>query len=363
MEIDRDPSDLTGVSKTSVSTPSGGATAQAPQVVMPDFDSRFKAVRLSSLNGAYQDDLRLRVAGISLGLNFSEDWGKSSIASICAQHWAPFVQSTNTSEAEIEISLAPAEGETRSSEHPMWNLKDPFQFEIRDEKTGTWVFHRDFTALLTDQADGLQKRLLAWISEPSASMTDALDNILAFALQPLAERRQGFLFHASVVEHEGRAMVFFGPSGIGKSTLAKLSHEAGFKVMSSDQVYLRIDGDPNHICPRLVASASPTMNPDIPRDASHWSTGDLEVKGLFALRRSGRFEVYGVEQVEFARLFMAEIFQNDGRNGETGADGLNLRPAFDFASQVVKIPNLTKAVFSYPKGFDFWAKLKELGYT
>lgn len=51
----------------------------------------------------------------------------------------------------------------------------------------------------------------------------------------------GFILHASCVEHQGRAIVFTAPSGTGKSTQAELWRRCrGARIINGDRIALRI---------------------------------------------------------------------------------------------------------------------------
>ncbi|MCL6682432.1 HPr kinase/phosphorylase [Sphingomonas alba] len=69
--------------------------------------------------------------------------------------------------------------------------------------------------------------------------------------------------HASTVAIDGRAVVISGPSGSGKSDLALRLLGRGFKLVSDDQTYLRMDDEG-----RLIASSPPTIR------------GKLEIRGI-----------------------------------------------------------------------------------
>lgn len=304
-----------------------------------DIESRFRAVKLSSLHALTSGALMIRVAGIDLEISFDADWA-DEIGPICRTYWSQFVSNSTTS--KMRIALSRAEGEFASLEHPMWNVPTPFMTKVED-RTGTWIFHRDFTCLKR----GVDYRV--WLPTPNLDFTDALDNLISIAVRDEAEKANTFLFHASVIEDSGHAIVLFGPSGIGKSTAARLSSEKGRRVMASDQVYLRIDGE------RLMASASPTRNPDIPRCPLKWATDAMEVKSLLALKRTGELQVAPMDRAEFTRRFFAEIFHDENE--------LDFGAALKFACDVSLLRNLKFGTLSYPYGFDFWPRLAELGYT
>lgn len=63
-------------------------------------------------------------------------------------------------------------------------------------------------------------------------------------VEHLAVAKGGFIIHASCVEYEGAAIVFTGPSGIGKSTQADLwkSHRNA-KIINGDRIMLLPDSE------------------------------------------------------------------------------------------------------------------------
>lgn len=69
----------------------------------------------------------------------------------------------------------------------------------------------------------------------------AVENYLRWVAADLVLDRGSFILHASGLERDGRAYVFFGPSGAGKTTVVQLS--PGLRVLSDDLVLLtRRDG-------------------------------------------------------------------------------------------------------------------------
>ena len=75
---------------------------------------------------------------------------------------------------------------------------------------------------------------------PDAATNSSILNMLLVAFQPVVARNSGLLFHASLVEYEGRAVAFTASSGTGKSTQADLWHEhLGAEIMNGDRAFVR----------------------------------------------------------------------------------------------------------------------------
>lgn len=67
-----------------------------------------------------------------------------------------------------------------------------------------------------------------------------LSNLLQRIFMQLYYARGGIIFHASAVESGGKAYVFVGESGKGKTTIVKLLHKLnGLNVIADNQVFIR----------------------------------------------------------------------------------------------------------------------------
>ena len=71
----------------------------------------------------------------------------------------------------------------------------------------------------------------------------AIDNALMVLFALATADRQTALFHAAVVSHQGRAYLFLGPSGTGKSTHARLwlKYIEGSELVNDDNPVVRIE--------------------------------------------------------------------------------------------------------------------------
>ena len=78
------------------------------------------------------------------------------------------------------------------------------------------------------------------ISRRETTSESSILNMLMVAFLPVVARNDGLLFHASLVEYEGRAVAFTASSGTGKSTQADLWHEhLGAEIMNGDRAFVR----------------------------------------------------------------------------------------------------------------------------
>lgn len=78
---------------------------------------------------------------------------------------------------------------------------------------------------------------LSIVPDPRAFNT-ALRVIYSFLLAS----ESGFLIHAAAVESHGRAHLFFGPSGAGKTTMTRLSQREGKRILTDEMAAVRFDG-------------------------------------------------------------------------------------------------------------------------
>ncbi len=118
------------------------------------------------------------------------------------------------------------------------------------------------------QDDHSWKRFLHWTPPAEVGVWipagEPLHNPLGDITLPffaaLFARHRGILLHAAAVQVHGRAWIFAGPGGSGKSHWAHLWHEAGLTVLHEDRIILRERGEdvwafgtPLHVEPRLCS--------------------------------------------------------------------------------------------------------------
>jgi hypothetical protein len=104
-----------------------------------------------------------------------------------------------------------------------------------------------------------------------------LDQLLF--LPPLA-RRDGFLVHACAAAFDGKAFVFAGHSGDGKTTLARLLQSEGVELLSDERVAIRRDGE------GFRAFGTPW-----PGEGDVVSAASYPLGGVFILRKALRHRI------------------------------------------------------------------------
>lgn len=123
-----------------------------------------------------------------------------------------------------------------------------------------------------------------------------IDVCLKVSYSALYPEHHGFLIHAAGVERDGRAYVFFGPPGSGKSTIGKL---LGHTLLADELLAIRRSNG------SFVVSGTP-----------FWGGTDVTVPlgGVFSLKKASSTSIIPLHRVELARRALREI-QAPGADG------------------------------------------------
>lgn len=89
--------------------------------------------------------------------------------------------------------------------------------------------------------------------ETKAHNDDILPFLMGSAMGALLQQRRILVLHGSAIEAGGESVVFCGPSGIGKSTLAAGFHQRGFRFLADD------------LCAVVMHDGRPSVIPGFPR--------------------------------------------------------------------------------------------------
>jgi hypothetical protein len=104
----------------------------------------------------------------------------------------------------------------------------------------------------------------------------ALDSLLRILLTVMLVPRRGFLLHAASVVRDGKAHVFMGRSGAGKSTVASLSPQGSVLTDEISLLRYRDGAWRAHGTPFWGEFRAAGMNCDFPIAGIYWLTQDRE---------------------------------------------------------------------------------------
>lgn len=124
--------------------------------------------------------------------------------------------------------------------------------------------------------------------------------LLTQIIQKLLERT-GFMLHASAAIYRNQAYLFTGPSGIGKSTIAKLLKRR-FTLFADDTVIIKKD-QKSYIC---------YQTPIIEKETYKKTLVGYPIRGIFFLKQAKNQRLYKVEKKEKLFGFLSrQIFINN----------------------------------------------------
>ena len=168
-----------------------------------------------------------------------------------------------------------------------------------------------------------------------------LENYLRVFLSHYLFRRGGFLLHASTIGHKNKAYVFTGPSGVGKSTIARISRDK--RILTDDIVAVR------RINHRYHAFATPFGIQSRGIGSIH-----LPIAGIYLISHAEKTVCERIPPVPALTKVMSNIVLMG-----TGTQDLPIDKLFDNCYNLVKTTPCYELPFN--KNENIWRFLKDAG--
>jgi hypothetical protein len=161
------------------------------------------------------ETIAIGIGGMSIGLRTQS----GNFAEMLRERYAGFVEPEETAECHFSIDLTGRDALTWDDE-----------LEVR-QQDGRWsIDRRDF------RADWNRAKRCGWISQPATAY--ATDTVLRIVHTLLLGETGGFLLHAASAVRNGKAFLFSGESGAGKTTISRLA-PADATLLTDEISYIR----------------------------------------------------------------------------------------------------------------------------
>jgi hypothetical protein len=140
----------------------------------------------------------------------------------------------------------------------------------------------------------------AWVSTPNeARAASAIERVLSYiCLQMLPRQHQSLWLHAVGLAWQGNGVVFFGPSGAGKTTLAGLARDRAV-ILSDENVIVQY----NAAGPQLMST--PFWGHSTPADLIQRVRRTVPLCAMFSLRHTPDFAVRRLSAAEAVLALLA----------------------------------------------------------
>jgi hypothetical protein len=215
----------------------------------------------------------IRIGGVCVGVRTTSP----DFLGLLHRRFAGFLDTAPEADYEFDVELAAPSG----------GSPDDDVHVFRDGRE--WRIERgDFRAVLDARARRGRIR-----QEPNPYSIDSLLRIVhTLALAP----EGGVLMHAASVVKDGRALVFAGASGAGKTTIASLAPQ-GVQVLSDEVSYVRPAGD------GYIAHGTPFAG-ELARSGENVSA---PLAGIYLLRQGPGHRVDPVPAADAVRAILANV--------------------------------------------------------
>jgi hypothetical protein len=231
--------------------------------------------------------------------------GDDAFRKLVAERYAGFVRSSSLSsgsfEFEVDLLTTPPE---------------PADEDVRVERNGaSWRLRRgDFEA---EWNPALRRGRIRQTANPYS-----IDSVLRIVHSLILAREGGFLLHAASAIRGGRAFLFSGVSGAGKTTISRLAPRDA-TLLTDEISYVRRVGEGYHAC-------GTPFSGELQQSGENCSA---PIRALFFLKHGAENNIEAVSQADALRglmrniLFFAEDQELVGRIFQTACEFVERVPA------------------------------------
>lgn len=208
---------------------------------------------------------------------------------------------------ELTASMRPADVVVRLGDlGRSYSQNGTVEYTFENTPDGMYLFWEDVgTILISGGTD------IVVDTFPSVEMERLRLFLLGAAIGVILHQRGMTTLHASAVSKDGKAVLFMGDKGRGKSTMAAFMCEQGYQLLSDDVVALTIDDHGSvSILPAFPqlklwpdAIESIGKNPDLlPRLSSKFDKRHVEASGVFPTEPIPVAQAYALYKGDEARI-------------------------------------------------------------
>ncbi|MBN1668449.1 MAG: hypothetical protein JW862_15245 [Anaerolineales bacterium] len=142
----------------------------------------------------------------------------------------------------------------------------------------------------------------AWLELSARQPVEEVDYFLRVCYALLVFEQGGLLLHAAGIQRAGRSYLFFGHSGAGKTTIARLSAQLPQTSILNDDLVIVMPGETGYL-----VYATPFWNPtQVPPDIHQQPQAGLPLTGLYRLVQASQVHLEALE----AGKGLAELISN-----------------------------------------------------
>lgn len=147
--------------------------------------------------------------------------------------------------------------------------------------------------------------------------SDGLEGALSASIMTHLSIHNGVLFHASLIDYEKKGILFIGPSGIGKTTQAKLWNQyKNAIIINGDMAMIHYEDAKYYAYGYPIHGSSP-----------YCKNRKVELKGIVVLEQNSENTIESLTGIEMVERVMQNVFlpkwYEEGVNGVLGTvDGL-----------------------------------------